>query len=378
MAKNTLLFFGLIILVAIIIGLAWGWPKIRQQEPKTIKIGVIGPLSGEVAFYGVELRNGAQLAATQLNEEQNRYYYELVSFDDGADSSIARQRAEEMVENREILAVIGPAFSVPTLSAGEVFQKGKLPAISPSATSPKVTFLGDFIFRVCPSDSYNGKSLGEFVVQDLGFNKIAILWDETNAAYSGELADAFTQRAEQLGAVVIKRLSYQSGQTNFLSSLQDIKEAEPEVIVLTGYASEAAFIVQQARNMGWDIPFVGGDGIHVNELIEKGGEAVEGVKMTTFFSSDNPDPRVQDFVSSFLKTYGMDPGWATAHSYDAMRLIGEAIEKNGPSREGIQKALAETRNFQGITGLISFDENGDVIKDVIKVEVRGGVFKVLF
>ena len=378
MAKNTLLFLGLIILVAIVIGLTWGWPKILQQEPQTIKIGVIGPLSGEVAFYGAELRNGAQLAAAQLNEEQNRYYYELVSFDDGADSSIARQRAEEMVENREILAVIGPAFSVPTLSAGEVFQRAKLPAISPSATSPKVTFLGDFIFRVCPSDSYNGKSLGEFVVQDLGFNKIAILWDETNAAYSGELADAFTQRAEQLGAVVIKRLSYQSGQTNFLSLLQDVKEAEPEVIILTGYASEAAFIVQQARNMGWDIPFVGGDGLHVNELIEKGGEAVEGVKLTTFFSIDNPDPRVQDFVSSFRKRYGMDSGWAAAHSYDAMRLINEAIEKNGPSREGIQKALAETRNFQGITGLISFDENGDVIKDVIKVEVRGGVFKVLF
>jgi len=378
MAKKTLLFLGLIILVAIVIGLTWGWPKILQQEPQTIKIGVIGPLSGEVAFYGAELRNGAQLAAAQLNEEQNRYYYELVSFDDEADSSIARQRAEEMVENREILAVIGPAFSVPTLSAGEVFQKAKLPAISPSATSPKVTFLGDFIFRVCPSDSYNGKSLGEFVVQDLGFHKIAILWDETHAAYSGELADAFTQRTEQLGAVVIKRLSYQSGQTDFLSLLQDVKEAEPEVIVLTGYASEAAFIVQQARNMGWNIPFVGGDGLHVNELIEKGGEAVEGVKMTTFFSSDNPDPRVQDFVSSFRKRYGMDPGWAAAHSYDAMRLINQAIEKNGPSREGIQKALAETRNFQGITGLINFDENGDVIKDVIKVEVKGGAFKVLF
>jgi branched-chain amino acid transport system substrate-binding protein len=377
MSKKFL--FLLLVIVLVVLGTGiFSWQKLMRKEPQVVKIGVIAPLSGEVAQYGAEVRNGVQLAVSQLNKEQKKYRYEVISFDDEADPDIAKKRAEEMVLNQEILAVIGPAFSVTTLSAGEVFQNGKLPAISPSATSPKVTELGDFIFRVCPSDAYNGKALANFVIQDLGYHKIAILWDETHAAYSGELANAFIKRAEQLGAVITKHLAYQFGQTDFTPLLQEVKETEPEVLVLTGYATEAALIAQQTRLLGWEIPIVGGDGLHVNELIEKGGKAVEGVKFTSFFSADDPRPQVQEFVSAYRERYGVDPGWAAAHSYDAMRIIASAIEKEGPTRKGIQKALSETKNFQGVTGVIGFDENGDVIKDVVKIEVRNGKFKVLF
>ena len=378
MPKNTLIILGTIILF-LVIGIFFLWIRPIEEKPLTVKIGMLAPLSGEVMQYGAEARDGIQLAISQLNQEQSKYHYELIAFDDEASPEVARKKAEELVQNQEVLAVIGPLFSVPTIAAAEVFQREKMPVISPTATSPRITPLGDFIFRVCPSDTYNGRSLADFVVQDMGFRQIAILWDEDHTAYSGELADAFTKRAEHLGGVITMRLAYRSGQTNFIPLLEEIRETDPEVVVLTGYVGEAVFIIQQARLMNWQIPFVGGDGLDIGEqLVEKGGEAVEGTRFISFFSIDDPSPQVQEFVSTYRARYGADPGWGGAHSYDAMRLIAAAIEKEGPSRKQIQEELSQTKDFYGVTGLISFDENGDVIKDVVKIEVLNGKFKVLF
>ena len=377
MPKNTLIILVAIILV-LVVGIFFLWVKPIEEKPLTVKIGMLAPLSGEVLQYGAEARDGIQLAISQLNQEQSKYYYELIALDDEANPDVARKKAEELVQNKEVLAVIGPLFSSPAIAAAEVFQREKMPMISPSATSPRITPLGDFIFRVCPSDTYNGRALADFVVQDMGFRQMAILWDEGHAAYSGELADAFTTRAEHLGGIITKRLPYQYGKLDFTSLLYEIKETDPEVIVLTGYVSEAVLIIQQARLMGWQIPFVGGDGLHIGEqLIEKGGQAVEGVRFTSFFSVDDPSPKVQEFVSVYKARYGVEPGWGAAHNYDAMRLIAAAIEKEGPNRKQIQEALSQTKDFYGVTGLISFDENGDVIKDIVKIEVRNGKFKVL-
>jgi len=379
MSKKFLVILG-VITIAVGVAIIWWQFKILREvslvPEKIIKIGMLGPLTGGAAKYGVEARNGAQLAIFRLNQSQERYRYELVSLDSQADPNLATEKAQDAALNKEILAIVGPIISPSVISASEVFQNEGLPAVSPSATSPKVSPLGDFVFRVCPSDTYQGKSLAELAVLDLDFHKIAIFWDLENASYSGELADSFSKRVEELAAIITKRIAYRAGQEEFTSSLEEIRMTEPEILFIPGYYTEAASIAQQARAMGWQVPIIGGDGFHAPDLIETGGKAVDGVKFTSFFSADDTTFTVQDFVSAYQSRYGDKPGWLAAHGYDAMRVISQAIEQRGPSREGIQKGLSEIKGFKGVTGVISFDENGDVIKDILKMEVKDGEFQV--
>ena len=374
MSKRTSIILAIIIIA--VIGVIWWLGKEVRIKPQEVKIGMLGPLTGGASKYGVEVRNGAQLAISQLNQKQSKYRYTLVALDDQADPSLVEEKAHEIVAREEILAVIGSVTTPTTLAAGKIFQEGRLPAVSPSATGPAISQLGDFIFRVCPSDTYQGRALAEYVVQVAGFSKIAIFWDEKNTSYSGELADSFSQRAEQLGASIVGREAYQEGQKEFSSSLQTLKTTEPEVLFIPGYYTEAALIAQEIRAMDWDIPIIGGDGFHAPDLIELGGKAVDGVRFTTFFVAESPDPKIQEFVTAYKDRFGVEPGWVAAHGYDAMQVIAQAIEKEGSSRETIQKGLTEIKDFSGVTGTISFDENGDVVKDILRMEIREGKFQV--
>lgn len=377
MSKKSSLILVIIVAMVVVLAILWWVGKNVEEEPQEIKIAMLGPLTGGASKYGVEVRNGAQLAISLLNQRQSNYRYTLVALDDQADPSLAEQRAQELVARKEILAVVGSVTTPTTLVAGEIFQEGGLPAVSPSATGPAVSQLGDFIFRVCPSDTFQGRALAEYVVEEKGFSKIAILWDEKNASYSGELADSFSQRAVELGGTVVGREAYQEGQKEFGSVLQTLKDSAPEILFIPGYYTEGALIAQQVRAMDWDVLLVGGDGFHAPDLIEIGGKAVDGVIFTTFFVSTNPDPKVQDFVASYQNRFGSEPGWIAAHGYDAMQVIIRAIEEEGPSREAIQRGLAATKNFSGVTGTISFDENGDVVKDILRLEIKEGKFQVI-
>lgn len=365
-----------IIVAIIVLGILWWLGKEERVEPQEVKIGMLGPLTGGASKYGVEVRNGAQLAISELNQKQSKYRYTLVALDDGADPSLAEERARDLVQQKGILAVVGSVTTPTTLSAGKIFQEGALPAVSPSATGPAVSELGDFIFRVCPSDTYQGRALAEYVVEVAGFYKIAILWDEKNASYSGALTDSFSQRAKELAGTIVGREAYQEGQKEFTIPLQTLKATEPEVLFIPGYYTEAALIAQQIRAMDWDIPITGGDGFHASDLIEIGGKAVDGVRFTTFFVSTSPDPKVKDFVSAYQSRFGSEPGWIAAHGYDAIQVIAKALEKEGANREAIQKGLSEIEGFPGVSGTITFDENGDVIKEILRLEIKEGEFQL--
>lgn len=367
----------LIVLVGVVVlGIFWWIGKEARIRPQEVKIGMLGPLTGGASKYGVEVRNGAQLAISELNQKQSKYRYTLVALDDGADPSLAEERARDLVQQKEILAVIGSVTTPTTLSAGKIFQEARLPAVSPSATAASVSQLGDFIFRVCPSDTYQGRALAEYVVEVAGFSKIAILWDEKNASYSGALADSFSKRAEELGGSIVGREAYQEGQKEFSRPLQTLKATEPEVLFIPGYYTEAALIAQQIRAMDWDVPIIGGDGFHAPDLIEIGGKAVDGIRFTTFFVTSSSDPKVKDFVTAYQSRFGAEPGWVAAHGYDAMQVIARALEKEGATREAIQKGLTEIEDFPGVTGTISFDENGDVIKEILRLEIKEGKFQI--
>ncbi|MBZ9572649.1 ABC transporter substrate-binding protein, partial [Patescibacteria group bacterium] len=166
------------------------------------------------------------------------------------------------------------------------------------------------------------------------------------------------------------------GQKEFSIPLQTLKATAPEVLFIPGYYTEAALIAQEVRAMDWDIPIIGGDGFHAPDLIEMGGKAVDGVRFTTFFVSTNPDPKVKDFVAAYQSRFGSEPGWIAAHGYDALNIIAQAIEKEGANREAIQKGLSGIENFPGVTGTISFDENGDVIKEIWSLEIKEGKFQL--
>lgn len=373
---RKVLFYGVLVLVIVIFALA-SWRLVSQgpgSKIPTAKIAFMGPLTGSLADYGIPARNGVMLAAKEINTG-GQMLVEIVSRDTEGDADKAREIALELAQDPEILGVVGTAISSTALSAGEVFQDEGLVMISYSATSPKLSELGDFIFRTCPSDAQQGRDLAQFAVRELGAKKVAIMIDMANADYSAFLADVFAQEIAALDGEVVAREEYSAGDTDFSTQLSEIGTKNPELLFIPGYTREGALIAQAARRSGLTFQILGGDGLAGSDFISLGGTAVEGAIVSSFFYVDNPDPEVKIFVDNYHANYGEIYDWSAAYSYDALKILAAAIQKVGSDREAIRDELAKT-DFEGVTGSIVFDENGDVAKEILKMVVRDAKFEV--
>ena len=338
------------------------------------KFGAAGSMTGQYASYGTALKAGADVAVDELNAAGgvNGGQASYEPGDDLGDPKEAVLVAQKFIDDSGILFVDGHMFSGATLAAGPKYEAAGLPMVSPSATNPDITNLGDFIWRIVMTDAAQGMGLADYAIKDLGKKKIAIIHDDND--YGKGLADAFEAQVKTAGGEVVDREQYTSGDTDFRAQLTKIKGAAPDLLFLSGYHPEGSKIAQQAKELGLDVQMLGSDGFASDELIKLAGASVEGMLISTFFDYSKQDEAVQKFVTAFkAKNNGANPDYFSACSYDVIMMVAEAAKKAGTNdRAAINDALGQLGTYTGISGDITFDENGDVQKPLNIVEVKDG------
>jgi branched-chain amino acid transport system substrate-binding protein len=343
-----------------------------------IQVGFFGALTGPTATFAQSGRNGVQMAVEELNAAGGVLggkHIELLVEDDRGEASEAASAVSKLITRDHVVALIGEQASSRTIAAAPIAQSYGVPMISPTSTSADVTKKGDYIFRVCFTDPYQGAVLSSFARENLQANTAAQLVDVRND-YSVGLAQAFRESFEKAGGRILAEQNYSEGDSDFSAQLTAIRPLDPDVLVVPGYYTDAGLIARQAKALGIRATLLGGDGWDSPKLTEIGGDTVEGAYFSNHYSVDDPSPAVQKFVAAYRKKYGANPDSIAALSYDAARLLADAIRRAG-STEGkrMRDALAETKDFSGVSGMIKMDADRNPIKPAVVLKVEGGRFR---
>ena len=343
----------------------------------TILLGEVGSLTGSEATFGISTRNAIELAINEVNAAGGvkGRKIEVRVYDNQSKPEEAAQAANRLINQDNVLLILGEVASSNSMAMAEKAQPAKVPMISNASTNPKVTEIGDYIFRVCFIDPFQGYVMAKFSHDNLKLNKVAVLRD-LGSAYSQGLADVFERKYTEMGGKIVARETYTKGSTDFRSQLTAIKRASPDAIYIPGYYNDIGLIARQARELGITATLMGGDGWDSEKLFELGGSAVEGSYFSNHYSPDDPNPRVQKFIASYKAAYGSVPDSLAALGYDAAMVAVDAI-KRAPSfdRAAIRDAIAQTKNFHGVTGSITLDEKRNATKSAVVLQVGKGQTK---
>lgn len=352
-----------------------------QDVGEPIKIGVNYELSGAVATYGSNTRDGIMMAFEEINAAGGVLGGRLIDpivLDNKSDDAEATSVATRLISNEKVVAHLGPATTGATLAAEPVATGNKIPLLTTSATALNVTVddqgnVRDYIYRICFTDPPQAIVGADFIYNDLSGQKAAIYYDNGND-YSKGLYEVFKEEFTRLGGTVVAEEGYVSTDQEFRPTLTKFRNAGVDAVYLPGYYQTAALIVSQAREIGLDVPFVGADGWDSPDLLEiAGAENLNNTFFTNHYSSQDTDPKVQSFVQAYTEKYGSAPDSFAALGYDAAYLIADAIERAGSAEpEAIKNALADTGHFEAVTGTMSFDEQHNPIKEIAIIEMEDG------
>ena len=344
-----------------------------------IVVGMYGSLTGDGASFGQSSREGTELAVEEINNAGGLLggrKIQLLVEDDQSKPEEASNAVTKLITQDNVVAVLGEVASRRSLAAAPVAQKYQVPMISPSSTNERVTQVGDYIFRVCFIDPFQGEVLAKFAYNDLKARRVAILKD-IQQDYSVGLTDSITKHFTALGGEVLPAVSYSSGDADFKAILTQVRSQNPDVVFATGYYPEAAIIVRQARELGMKMPILGGDG-WVGDALKNGREALNNTFISNHYSADNPDPVVQNFVKAYRMKFNREPDAIAALAYDAVKVLADAITRTG-STEGpkLRDALA-TADVAGVTGRLKINAKRDVDKPAVIQEVTYAEGEVKF
>lgn len=346
----------------------------------TIKIGANLELSGGVASYGQSEKEGIDLAIEEINKKGiDGKKLKLVTFDNKSEASEATSGALKLATQDKVAAIIGAATSTNTLAQVQIAQDNKIPLITPTGTNPTITNkdgkVSDFVFRTCFIDPFQGTVAANFAAKELKVKNAAILID-SSSDYAKGLADAFKKAFKANGGKIVKEEAYVAKDTDFHATLTNIKAANPEYVFIPGYYEEVGLIIKQAREIGLNVPLMGGDGWDSPTLVKIAGGAdpLKNTFITNHYSSGDSDKKVQDFVTAFKAKYdGKSPDAFNALGYDTVYFIADAIKRAGSSdSKKIQKALAETDGLELVSGKMKLDKNHDPIKAAVILEYVNG------
>lgn len=347
------------------------------ETSSTIVIGHYGSMTGGTAHFGQDTDKGIRLAIDEVNQAGGirGKTLKVVTVDTRGDSTEAANAVSRLIDVEKATAILGEVASSLSLAGGRVAQRRKIPMVSPSSTNPKVTEVGDYIFRVCFLDPFQGKVMATFARNHLKLDKVAILRDIKND-YSIGLADAFKSSFTALGGTIAIEQSYSQGDTDFSAQLTAIRGAGVQAIYVPGYYSEVGAIARTAQRLGLKVPLMGGDGWDAPDLFKIGGDAINGSYFSNHFAPDIATPRARKVVADFKAKYGSEPTGLGALGYDAAAVLADAM-KRAPSFEpkAIRDALAATKNFEGITGTITIDENRNAQKSAVVLKIVDGKAK---
>jgi len=345
-----------------------------QTSPADVKIGAMTCLTGALSSFGVSSIQGAKLAIEEINAAGGTLGQpiQLIVEDNGSKAGETATITRKFISQDKVVAILGDLTSSATMEGAPLAQAAKIPLLTPSATNIAITKIGNYIFRSCFIDPFTGTIMAKFALDRLKA-KQAIVMTDVKQDYSVGLTDAIRQYFTQNGAGFLKTFSYSSGDTNFRTQLTAIRMARPDVIFLPGYYTEAALILRQARQLGITCPFVGGEGWDSPALVQVAGKAADGNYYTDHFSAADPDPRVQRFVQTYRAKFAVSPDALAALWYDGARLLSQAVKRAGSTDAAkIRDALAATRDFEGVTGRISIDENRNASKSGVILKIDNG------
>ena len=345
-----------------------------------IKIGYFGDLSGPTFNFGRSAYNGVLMAADEINNAGgiNGRRIDVVFEDDRGSPEEAARLTAKLIDDDKVIAIIAGGTSGNSRAAAPKAQSSRIPLISPSSTDPAVTQVGDYIFRACFVDTFQGEVMARFAADKLKAQKAAILFD-INSPYGRGLTEYFELSFARLGGRIVSKQSYVQGDADFKGQLSTIRAAEPDVIYIPGYYGDVALIAKQARLIGLTQPLLGGDGWDAPELWQLGGDALNGSYISTHYSVDDPSPPIKAFVEGYKQRYGnLLPDAHAALAYDAAKLLFDAITRAGASDSGkLREALAQTKNFPGVTGVINIDADRNAVKPavVLKLQDASSIFE---
>lgn len=342
-----------------------------------ILIGEFGSLTGSEATFGTSTHQGIMLATEQVNAAGGilgRQVRIIVEDDQGLPEQ-AQSVVTKLITSDNVVAILGEVASSRTLAAAPVAQQYGIPLITPSSTNIEVTRVGDYIFRICFIDPFQGLVMARFAANTLAVQNVAILRDVRND-YSVGLANAFIESFTALGGSISGDQSYSAGDTDFSAQLTSLAATNPQAIFVPGYYTDVGLIARQARQLGLTVPLLGGDGWDSPLLTEIGGAAIEGSYFSNHSSMTDPNPAIQNFVTDYEARWGESPNSLSALGYDAAMILFDAMTRAGTTEPAaVRTALAETVGFAGITGSITIDADRNASKPAVVLQVTGGQFQ---
>ena len=349
-----------------------------EKKSDTIKIGQAVALTGDNSTWGQSEKNALDMEITKINAKGGVLGKQIkLSFaDDKGDPAEGATVFTKLIEQDKVSAIVGTVMSKVSLAGAPICQNAKVPMISPTSTNPKVTEVGDYIFRACFIDPFQGTVGAKFSFDELKAKKAACLFDVGND-YTKGLSEFFKAKFTALGGELVGYEGHATGTTDFKAQLTKLLSTKPDVLYVSDYYNDVALIAKQARELGFKGPMLGGDGWDSPKLTEVGGTAVEGCFFTNHYSQEDTSPVVVEFVKNYKAKYNATPDALAALGYDATNMMLDAIQRAG-STDGdkIKDAMAKA-DYKGVTGQVKFDGDRNPVKSAVIIEIKGGkqVFK---
>ncbi len=352
-------------------------PPEAKPADDVILIGEVGSVTGSEAAFGISTRNGVELAVDEANGAGGVKGKKLQVrlYDDQSKPEEAASATTRLISQDHVAVILGEVASSNSLAMAPLAQKAQVPMITPSSTNPAVTEVGDYIFRVCFIDPFQGYVMAKYAREDLKLANVAILKD-VKSAYSEGLSDVFSRKFTELGGKVLGTEAFSKGDSDFRAQLTALKKLKPEGLYVPAYYNDVGVIARQAKELGLKAVMMGGDGWDSDKVFELGGTAVEGSFFSDHYSPEDPSPTVQNFITRYKAKYQTVPDSMAALGYDAARVAIEAMKRapdiKGPS---LRDAIAQTKDFPGVAGTITMNEKRDAVKPAVVLTIQDGKFR---
>lgn len=348
-----------------------------SSHRKVVTFGAVLPLTGDVSNWGNDSSEGIRLAIEAANRASPTYEYRVIFEDSKGSGAEAVAAARKLITVDKVAAIIGDNISGPTVAMVPIVNDARIPLISPSASTPKLTGMSPYFFRVYPSDTTEGSYMAEIATTRLHAKSVGILF--INNDFGVGLRDVFSNTFKSKGGIISAALPYNSDETNFRPYIAQLRSLHPDAVYLAGYYQDGGSIMKQAREMGLSVPILGSTTHEDPRLLTIAGDAAEGFlyPFSTGYDAKSNSQAVVRFNDSFTSKYHKSPGLVAALGYDCALLLVTSVEKENPSPQNIRSFLAKTHGFDGASGVMDFDANGDVHKPVRLKTVRSGKFVFL-
>lgn len=361
--------FAVVALLAMSMCFAGG-DKESSADGAVVKIGFIGPLTGDYANYGTLCRQAVEMAIDEINAKGgvNGASIKLFAEDSEGDSQKALAAMEKLSSSDKVCAIIGPVLTGETFSVAERAQAEGIVIITPSASHKDITNVGDYIFRTTPSDGLQGEVAGKYWSQVLGYTKLAVLYAKND--YSQGLYESMSEAFTQDGGQIVAAETFMVGDKDFKTQLTKLKNTDAQAIYLPDYTAEMAQILEQAAQLGIDKPFLSGDGFLSEEIYSLAGQYTDGVVYTASARVEESNKN-KEFKDAYTARWGIGPDSFATNAYDATYILVSVIEKVGTDRKAIKTGMEQVKDFEGVNGIINFAPNGDLVAYQGIYEVHG-------